>query len=300
MRDESFRTKPSWRPGRTPFTTSARSSAASSRGRSAGSFWRSASSVATTSPRAASKPAAKAAVWPLLAAKRSTRTRSSRSARSARTARRCRRGCRRPRRRTRRRPAPRRARPTARGGAARGCRAPRRPGTTTQSQGALRRAPQQLGVARLDHAAQAVAPRDPARAELRLEPRHVERQRFERLLGALELRLEARELAEVRAPRLDRGVLAARPVHDRGRHAREREQPLDVRARSRPRAAAESGSGRAGGAGSARPPSSSSGDTRASRRCSRTARRGARSWSARRGLRAPVRTTASAAILQML
>ena len=53
------------------------SSLASSFGMSAGSFCRSPSEVTTTSPRAWSKPAEKAAVWPKFRRRRSTRTRES-------------------------------------------------------------------------------------------------------------------------------------------------------------------------------------------------------------------------------
>ena len=60
----------------------------SERGMSAGSFCRSPSSVTTTSPRAWSKPAASAAVWPKLRRKRITRTRGSRAPQLAACARR--------------------------------------------------------------------------------------------------------------------------------------------------------------------------------------------------------------------
>ena len=56
MRDETRRTQVSWRSARTPETTSACSSAASTRGRSAGSFCRSASSVTITRAAGARQP----------------------------------------------------------------------------------------------------------------------------------------------------------------------------------------------------------------------------------------------------
>ena len=86
MRDDARRTNASRRATRTPQTTSACSSAASRRGRSAGSFWRSASSVAISSPRAARKPASSAALWPCCASSASTRTRGSFSAIACRRA----------------------------------------------------------------------------------------------------------------------------------------------------------------------------------------------------------------------
>ncbi len=63
---------------RQPATTSKpRSSFSSIRGMSAGSFCRSPSRVATTWPRATSKPAAMAAVWPKFRRNLTTRTRGS-------------------------------------------------------------------------------------------------------------------------------------------------------------------------------------------------------------------------------
>ena len=64
---------------------------------SAGSFCRSPSEVTTTSPRAWSNPAEKAAVWPKLRRRRRTRTRGSRGLDLHAGARACRRGSRRPR-----------------------------------------------------------------------------------------------------------------------------------------------------------------------------------------------------------
>lgn len=62
--EEIFRTQVSCLLARTPFTTSKPSILSSSLGMSAGSFWRSASIGIRTRPRAASMPAAMAAVCP--------------------------------------------------------------------------------------------------------------------------------------------------------------------------------------------------------------------------------------------
>ena len=65
----------SWRSCRQPLTTSYPSlSLSTSRGMSAGSFWPSPSMVTTSAPRARSKPAASAAVWPKFARSRTTRS----------------------------------------------------------------------------------------------------------------------------------------------------------------------------------------------------------------------------------
>lgn len=84
IRDETRRGQASRRSTRTPQTTSTPSpSAASSIGTSAGSFWRSASSVATQGARAWRKPAASAADWPRLTPSESARWRRSARASSA-------------------------------------------------------------------------------------------------------------------------------------------------------------------------------------------------------------------------
>ena len=107
---------------RTPFTTSKRSVSARRRGMSAGSFWRSPSSVAVHSPRAARKPASSAALWPEFGSRRTRRMRGSRLRERAAAARASRRRCRRRRTRTRRRPGAPRAPRRARGAAAPRCR----------------------------------------------------------------------------------------------------------------------------------------------------------------------------------
>jgi hypothetical protein len=75
IRDGSVRPHESARPRRRPLATSApASTAATSRGRSEGTFWRSASIVMMTSPRARASPACMAGCWPKLRLKRTART----------------------------------------------------------------------------------------------------------------------------------------------------------------------------------------------------------------------------------
>ena len=83
----SVRPQESSRPTRRPLATSAPpSTAAIRRGRSSGTFWRSASIVTTTSPRARTSPACIAGCWPKFRLKRTARTRGSAATRRSTTA----------------------------------------------------------------------------------------------------------------------------------------------------------------------------------------------------------------------